>query len=45
MGKGRTEGNAATVAGTGAAGSTEHGRVGDAVAGGVGKGASAGEAA
>ena len=45
MGKGRTEGNTATVAGARAAGRPEHGRAGDAVAGGGGKGATAGEAA
>ena len=38
MGKGCTGGNAATVAGAGAAGHPEHGRAGDAVAGGVSKG-------
>ena len=45
MGKGRAGGNSTTVAGAGADGSPEHSRVGDAVAGGVGKGAVAGEAA
>ena len=45
MGKGRTGGNSATVVGAGAAGRPEHSRAGDAVAGGVGKGAAAGEAA
>ena len=44
MGKGRTGGNTATVAGAGAAGRPEHGRAGDAVAGSGGKVAAAGEA-
>ena len=37
--------NSATVAGAGAAGRLEHGHVGDAVTGGVGKGVATGEAA
>ena len=45
VGKGRAGVNSATVAGAGAAGRPEHSRAGDAVAGGVGKGAAAGKAA
>ena len=45
MGKGRVVSNSATVAGAGAVSRPEHGRAGDAIAGGVGKGAAAGEAA
>ena len=45
MGKGRTGGNSAIVAGAGAADRQEHGRAGDVMAGGGGKGAAAGKAA
>ena len=45
VGKGRTGGNRATVAGAGDACRPEHGRAGDAVAGGPGKRAAAGKTA